>query len=534
MWADGKTYGEAGRRVVEPWYTGLPVGDHIIPWHAWLVPLLAWGSLILASYMMLGCLSVMLRAQWAEREALAFPLLAVPLEVTADVDRSDQYGILGRFFRNPMMWIGFGIAAGIQLVNGLNVYFPDVPRVPLTLDTGALFTEAPWNRLGWLPLFVWPMAVGITYLLSSEVAFSLWFFALFVRFQYIVAYYLGHAPLDPPYDPFTTFQSIGCYPAFAAFVLWTGREHLAHVVRRAFSFRHLPACEAEKKEALSYPVAFWGFVLSFVFITAWSVAAGMNVAIAIGMWLAYLVIAIALTRIVVEGGLIFLQGPMPLSIIAQFTGSGSGSIMGASTIVPGSMVEMAIMGDTRGFLMPSFMQSFKLAHDRNIKAKPLFALIMAVSFTTLLVSVWMNVRLGYEVGALSLDQWFAKAPGGIPATGAQRLITPESSQGTQTIWMGVGAVLTYGMMVARSRFLWFPFHPLGYLVSVGYPMTSMWFSIFLGWLCKGLILRFGGGDSYRRTRPAFLGLVLGDVVMMVVWLLVDGWQGRTGHTLGPG
>jgi hypothetical protein len=195
MWADGNAYGEAGRRVVEPWYTGLPVGDHIIPWHAWLVPLLAWGSLILASYMMLGCLSVMLRAQWAEREALAFPLLAVPLEVTADVDRSDQYGILGRFFRNPMMWIGFGIAAGIQLVNGLNVYFPDVPRVPLTLDTGALFTEAPWNRLGWLPLFVWPMAVGITYLLSSEVAFSLWFFALFVRFQYIVAYYLGHARL---------------------------------------------------------------------------------------------------------------------------------------------------------------------------------------------------------------------------------------------------------------------------------------------------------------------------------------------------
>jgi hypothetical protein len=89
------------------------------------------------------------------------------------------------------------------------------------------------------------------------------------------------------------------------------------------------------------------------------------------------------------------------------------------------------------------------------------------------------------------------------------------------------------MMVARSRFLWFPFHPLGYLVSVSYPMTSMWFSIFFGWLCKGLIMRFGGGDSYRRTRPAFLGLVLGDVVMMVLWLLVDGWQGRTGHKLGP-
>ena len=66
----------------------------MIPWGAWLVPLLAWGSLIFASYIILGCLSVMLRAQWAEREALAFPLLRLPLEMTEDVDRSDKYGRL--------------------------------------------------------------------------------------------------------------------------------------------------------------------------------------------------------------------------------------------------------------------------------------------------------------------------------------------------------------------------------------------------------------------------------------------------------
>lgn len=31
----------------------------------------------------------------------------------------------------------------------------------------------------------------------------------------------------------------------------------------------------------------------------------------------------------------------------------------------------------------------------------------------------------------------------------------------------------------------------------------------------------------------FLGLVLGDVTMMVFWLLIDGWQGRTNHGLMP-
>ena len=57
---------------------------------------------------------------------------------------------------------------------------------------------------------------------------------------------------------------------------------------------------------------------------------------------------------------------------------------------------------------------------------------------------------------------------------------------------------------------------------------------FLGWLFKVLIMRFGGNDTYRKMVPAFLGLALGDVMMILVWLIVDGWQGRTGHLLLPG
>jgi hypothetical protein len=34
--------------------------------------------------------------------------------------------------------------------------------------------------------------------------------------------------------------------------------------------------------------------------------------------------------------------------------------------------------------------------------------------------------------------------------------------------------------------------------------------------------------------PLFLGLGLGDVMSIVFWLAVDGWQGRVGHQLLPG
>ena len=50
---------------------------------------------------------------------------------------------------------------------------------------------------------------------------------------------------------------------------------------------------------------------------------------------------------------------------------------------------------------------------------------------------------------------------------------------------------------------------------------------------KALVLRFGGSDAYRKTIPLFLGLALGDFIMMTFWVLVDGWTGRAGHYLLP-
>ena len=102
------------------------------------------------------------------------------------------------------------------------------------------------------------------------------------------------------------------------------------------------------------------------------------------------------------------------------------------------------------------------------------------------------------------------------------------------VWLAIGGLVTFGMIVARSRLLWFPLHPIGYLMCLSYPMYTLWFSIFLGWLCKVLISRFGGTDTYRKLIPAFLGLALGDVAMMLFWLMIDGFFGRVSHQLMPG
>ncbi len=531
--------GHYNSAIVDGWYIGLSPGQSI-PWGAWLVPLLAWGTLILALQWMQACLAVMLRAQWAEREALAFPLLRLPLELTEDMEglRNQK----ARFFRNPTMWLGFGIAALIETFNGLHLYFPDIPSIPLTLNSAQFFTEAPWNQVGNLFIQVFPIVVGISYLLTSEISFSLWFFHVFAKFQLIIAYTLGYPPatLDMPFwtrgwaPGMIGYQQVGALLAYVSLLLWTGREHWKHIARRAVG--RGARTKEESSEALSYPMAFWGFFGSLSFILAWTIAAGVHWPVALLMWGFYLCVALALTRLVAEAGLLFVQtGWMPLGPLAFLVGGGPGQIVDVASAAPASMISSSLMLDMRGFLLPSFVQSFKLAHDRKIALKPLLALIMAVTVLSFGVGLWNVLRLGYSQGGLQLEGWWATAAGSQPALHTAGIVRGiDTNFLSNWLWVGAGAAATWGMMLVRARFAWFPLHPLGLLMCLPFAMHSMWLSIFLGWLAKITITRFGGNESYRRLIPFFLGLVLGDIVLLVFWVIIDGWQGRMGHALLPG
>ncbi len=532
--------GQYNRSLVEGWFIG--TSGQAIPWGAWLVPLVLWGSFVLVSYAMLGCLSVMLRAQWAENEALAFPLLRLPLQMTEDLDRTDKYGSLGQFFRNPAMWCGFGIAVFIQMFRGLSLYFPDVPTFPLDLDSGPMLSEPPWNQIGWVAIVIYPIAVAIAYLLTSEISFSLWFFLWFINFQYIAAAGLGFPPDYLPSGTgifsdtklFTGYQMIGCYVAYVFIVLWTGREHFHHILQRALG--RVSARKGEKGEMLSYPVAFWGFFSAFAYMVGFCCVAGVRLDVALALWITYLIFAIGLTRVAVEGGMLFLlHDSAPLGVIARLFNSGpSAWLTPASGLVPASFFQATMVVHMRGFIMPSFVHSFKLAHDHKIARRPLGALLVAVIVTSVVVSWHSAVRLGYDNGGLQLTNQFFKKNGSLwPINFIDGMGRPGTPVFQNWFWLGFGAILTFGMMLARSRFAAFPFHPIGYLMCVTFPAKMLWFSIFLGWLCKVVITRFGGVESYRKMIPAFLGLALGDVAMILFWLVIDGWQGRVGHQLMP-
>ena len=90
------------------------------------------------------------------------------------------------------------------------------------------------------------------------------------------------------------------------------------------------------------------------------------------------------------------------------------------------------------------------------------------------------------------------------------------------------SLLTY----VRYRFVWWPIHPLGFATGTFYIMNWVWLSVFLAWLFKSAVLKYGGSTSYRRTRPFFLGLILGHTFVGGMWLVIDYFTGMNGNVIG--
>ena len=82
------------------------------------------------------------------------------------------------------------------------------------------------------------------------------------------------------------------------------------------------------------------------------------------------------------------------------------------------------------------------------------------------------------------------------------------------------------LLALRYQFIWWPLHPIGFITPGQFPMNNVWFSIFLGWLLKAVIVRQGGLKGYRAARPVFLGVVLGEACGAGVWAVIGLFTGQ--------
>ena len=504
-------------------FEGAPRGA-AVPWDVWLQPLLAWGLFICSMYFVTICLLVVLRKQWVERERLLFPLATLPLEMSA-VEPGRR---LAPFFRNPLTWFGFALPAFINTVNGLHRYFNFVPPIDLHAAVRILRNTVTLNCY---PRFE---VIGLSYLLSLDVSFGVWFFALLALLQTGVERMLGFSigPIQPfsgPAPPTVAHIAQGAMLVLVAASFWNSRAHLKEVVRKAF--RGDDAVD-DSGELLSYRVAVFGAIGGFALCVVFLTLAGTNVLTALVFLMTSLVMFIGLARVVSQTGLAYCRATVAAPV---FTVNTLGtSLVGASGLTTMGL-HFAWSADVRTFVMAQVATGLKLAEVTRLEGRRLSIAVLLAVVATLIGSAWAVIEIAYTYGGINLVGWQFI---GLPRSSG-RWITHNINNPTPVHWWhlgftGLGALLMGALTWVKGRFIGFPIHPIGMTLGLTHPIYHVWFSVFIAWLIKVFILKYGGARLYKRLRPFFLGIVLGAFGSAGIWLVIDYFGGMSGNvfTLG--
>ena len=511
--------------AIQFFYEGLPEGRSV-PWDAWLVPLTAWGTFIVAIYLMMIAAMVLIRRQWVEHERLLFPLMQVPLDMIEESER-DKY--FSSFVKNPLMWLGFLIPFCLLSTYGLNFYFPMVPKIDL------------YNYLGFpslstgLEIHLSFTVLGLAYFLSVDVAASLWLFHLLAKLQMGLQNAFGYR-LSGEIERFMegtlmlAHQGMGAMLVLIAFGLWISRRYLWEVWRK---IRDKNAGIDDSGEILSYRAAALILLFGGLYATGWLYLSGIPLWVTLIFLLVAFGIFMFMARLIAEGGLGFIRPQMTAQpIVINFLGADAVTAPGIHSL--GMTFSWA--GNLRILLMVSAINGMKLAEGVGALRRPLFWAMLLAMLVSLVSSLWLIVWLGYQHGGTNLDGWFYQHMGrGAHEFSAYKINNPVNLIdtfdiiGPRMLYTGVGGAVMGCLIYARHHFLWWPVHYLGSAVSATNMTSGSWFSIFLGSTIKALLLQYGGIRLYKALRPLFMGFILGQVVCSGCWALIDILAGGTGN-----
>jgi hypothetical protein len=492
-------------RIIEPFYLG---GSTMYQWdviRAWARPLLWWASFYFILVFSLFLINTLLRKQWTENEKLSYPVIQIPLELAT---RTRQ------LFSNRLLWYGLALAASIDLINGFNHLFPAVPQIPVVHieNLRSYFTERPWSAVGNMWISLYPFAIGVCFFLPVDLAFSCWFFFLFWQGQRVLASSMGVAI---PGFPFINDQSAGGYLALCLIALYVSRKYLKEI------FLHMlgKAKVDESREALPYRMAALLLLGCLVYLGVFLHWLGMDLWIVVLFLVIYMAIAIAIARLRAELGppAHDLHYGGPDQMMPRF--------FGMKQLGPANLAALSLMWffnrAYRGHPIAPSLEGYKIAQQQGMSARRmLIALVIALALG-IFSGFWAMLHVGYKYGmeasVVGPGSWFGYEPyrnlhGWISS--------PQPPNTPATIATGVGLTTAILLALMRMRFAWWPFHPVGYAISGSWSMEQLWFPMFISWLIKWAILRYGSAKAYRKAIPFFVGLVLGEFLTGCGWDLI--------------
>jgi hypothetical protein len=481
-------------------------GESMYHWRflsGWVVPLGAWSLLFLMLVWVMLCLNVMVRKQWTEEEKLTYPVIQLPLILAEEKGAQEM-------FRSRLMWLGFGLAFSVGLLNGLHFIDPTIPMIPGIKLYSVLtyFTKWPLSAMQKFDMSMYSFMIGLAFFLPRDLAFSCWFFYLFTKVEEVGGAAVGLQAL--PEFPYFDEQGSGALLALGLAALWGTRRHLKEIFRKAFG---LDGAIDDEGESLGYRWAVVGLFVGLAGLVVFSWVAGMSPAAIAVFFVTYFLTAVALTRIRAEFG-----APHPIY---------AGNLQGMMTTIGSthfSKPSLTVLGGywwfNRGYAnhpMPNQLEAFKMAQATGMDSRSLVWIIPLVSVIAMFFTYWSHLHVFCEDGAILSPGYKAWVGDGAFGRIATWVKTPAKSDMRCIVATVAGFAFTLLLRSARVTFFNWPFHPAGYALATSNALKYTWFCFFIGWLAKSVLSYVGGNTTQRAATPFFVGLILGDFTIGIIW-----------------
>ncbi len=498
--------------VARAYYEGAEDGG--VPWGAWALPLAIWTGYFVAFMAALLCLALLFFRPWTEDERLRFPIVELPLEIAGVARR-----VVARppLFKDHWLWVGVGLAGLFNLLNILHSFNPSVPALPQAIPLRAVFREGPLSRIWWLDIQVQPLILGFAYLMPTEILFSMLVFVSLALAENVGLDLLGYKIAGAPYE---VEQYAGAQVAIAAALVYTARRRLA----RAFAGIARGRGEPESRALL-------GFLLCAGFVLCFHWLAGLPLWLALVFYALLFVFSLVCMRIRAEVGIptTWLQ-PLEMAFYLPLAPRGSAPFGARALTLLASMTFL-----TRGYfpvLSAYEIEGLRLGRAVGIGTARMSRVLMAAALLGLACGFWLHLSAYYEYGANVLEGGTTEGGYRVQLTlrnftlVSNALKSPYPSAPIK-MWMAAAGFAQAGALVLVRRILvTCPLHPLGFALGIVWTRQN-YAMVGLAWLCKVLILKFGGLRAYHRILPLFLGIALGHVVLAGgLWALISTYGGE--------
>jgi len=533
--ADGETIGERT-------HFGMIQGRmpfSAIPYDAWIGPLLHLLPLVLVLSIGLLALTFMVHRQWSVHEQLRYPVASV---VDALIEQ-DSRGAAGAIFRNRLFWVGFAFVFGLHLLRYLHTWFPanmPMPRVEYGLKWSTLFprmmpSNAGMFLLEWMPISF--ALLGIAYFVPADVSLSVGLTAPLGTLLGIQYYLISGNPVSS--GDLDVFRA-GGFIAFGIILTYTGRTYYFPILRKAI----WPGRSGQNVD----PGGVWA---ARVFLSAFLALVLIVTGMGVGLLMAWLIVTFVLliflvvTRLVCETGIPLITPGWSLQgVLGGLFGTAA---LGATPLMFITFLSSTLVSSSSSQLaMPYMATSLKILDDNKVKLGRFVLVAKLGMLVALVAGAAAVITILYTKGAGNLNGnerslWeqsarsvltmmdFGQYEASQAAHGVAKLglISPD---GHTVRLVLIGLVVVMGCYLLRFRFAKWPLHPLFFVVlGTGFANTS-WTCFLLGWVIKSLVVKVGGGRTYRSAKPLFVGFIAAELMaigmMLVVGLIYHAITGK--------